>query len=179
MYFAGLNLNPHLSHMQGLEAVAWVATTGGFAYQLYKTSGTSKTAIVKSGQLKANKISTVAKVATATHGAAFFVPIVGYIFATAYNGFEQPEWLSDYPLPLELSIRDNSMVRTFAAVAFIGFSKLSGVCLGHLSSQWVVICVSYLLFARNDITHALFQLREHPRIVETGPYKYVRHPLYR
>lgn len=144
MYFAGLNLNPQLSHTQGLEVISWAAVTGGYVYQFYKYKGASKVAAIKGGKVKASQVPIVARLATTVHAAAFHIPLVGYIFATAYNGFYQPDWLSDYPLPLELSIRDNSMVRTFAAIVFTGFVKLGGVVLDHLGAQWAAIGVSCL-----------------------------------
>lgn len=139
MYFAGLNLTPQLSHTQGLEAVVWAATTGGLAYRLYKIRATNKLVVTNH---KRALIPVAAKVATAFHAASASLPVVGYIFATAYNGLEQPEWLRRRPIPIELSTRDNFIVRTVAAVAFIGFSRLSGSCLDHLGSQFAAIGVS-------------------------------------
>jgi hypothetical protein len=148
MYFAGLNI----SHNQGLEGLVWLSTTGGLAYQLYKTRLVAKLASAKGGKLKSKRIGNFATVSTVIHSTAFFAPLLGYVVSTALNGLEQPDWLVEFALPDDdVSIRDKANARTIAAVAFIGFSKLVASAYDHLGAQWAGIGVSLLHPTRNLI----------------------------
>jgi len=158
MYFAGLNIN----HNNGLEGLVWLSTAGGLGYQLYKARLVAKLASAKGGKLKTKRIGNFATVSTIIHSTAFFAPLIAYIVSTALNAFEQPDWLTEFALPDDnVSIRDKANARTIAAVAFIGLSKLAASAYDHLGAQWAGIGV-----------------RENGRVVASGPYRYIRHPMY-
>jgi len=91
-------------------------------------------------------------------------PQVIYWTTTAFNGFRQPSWMKPYALlqPPDVFGVDGEVVGRVVALlgVRIGWAILRG-SIEHLGDQY-----------------APAGIREKPRLVDTGPFEYVRHPLY-
>ncbi|KIJ60492.1 hypothetical protein HYDPIDRAFT_170138 [Hydnomerulius pinastri MD-312] len=102
------------------------------------------------------------KLITPAHNTVFMLLIIGLPIAVAVNGGKQPAWMRAWALSTpQDSVHKMTMMRGIAGVAFLGVWRSMGWILEHLGSQFHYI-------AR----------RESSKIVSTGPYAFVRHPMY-
>ncbi|KDQ25793.1 hypothetical protein PLEOSDRAFT_1113575 [Pleurotus ostreatus PC15] len=163
MYIAGLNLQ--LTHNQGVEGivVASVCATqvivAGHARSIIKAGK-------KAGNMKTMPTSLLGRLITPFHASVQMIPPLVYVATVAYNHLQQPAWMEDVAFPMEadlaLGVGGKAMIRTLASLALVLWTRYNRVVLDHLGDEWHYIGI-----------------REKPKkIVNTGPYAYVRHPLY-
>jgi len=164
MYIAGLNLP--VSCTQGLEALVVFSTIEYFWHirGVVKTIATQ--AESKGGRVRQETIPLLGRIVTPIHALAAWMPPVVYIGALVLNKFRQPEWMTRFALPDEivgvnLDPARKGVLRAAACVAGFMLRSLTDSTFQHLGEQW----------------HSLGR-RERPRVVQTGPYAWVRHPLY-
>ncbi|KAG1720344.1 hypothetical protein EDB19DRAFT_1918040 [Suillus lakei] len=160
-YIAGLTLGLP-SSSQGLEGLA-VFTT--FRYIQYIVSGVRAIAPVANaevGPIRSTPTSFIGKIVSPMHGPSIFIPPVTYIICVTFNRFAQPAWMQRMSLPddyfqheTEVGLRIAAYALTFVVLEF------SGRTFKHLGNQ----------------RHAIGR-RKKPKVVQTGPYAVVRHPLY-
>ncbi|KAN0092639.1 hypothetical protein V8E55_003423 [Tylopilus felleus] len=89
-----------------------------------------------------------------------------YVFSVAAAGFQQPLWMNALALPeVAFGIRLEGIwkntARVLACLAAIPLQSVGANVFEHLGDQY----------------HPIGR-REKPRVVQTGPYAWVRHPLY-
>ncbi|KAG1748693.1 hypothetical protein EDB19DRAFT_219369 [Suillus lakei] len=160
-YIAGLTLGPS-SSSQALEGLA-VFTT--FRYTQYVISGMRAIVPVANaevGSIRSTPTSFIGKIISPIHGLSFFISPLTYTLCVTFNRFVQPAWMQRMSLPhdyfqyeTEVGLRVAACASTFVILKFFGrVSK-------HLGNQW----------------HAIGR-REKPKVVQTGPYAVVRHPMY-
>ncbi|KDQ62294.1 hypothetical protein JAAARDRAFT_54268 [Jaapia argillacea MUCL 33604] len=163
MYIAGLRLPYDLpiTHENGVESIV-VLTTLALTFKVLRhiKVGTAK-AKAEAGEIKSMPRSPWGVRATYLHAIAAFVPTLVYTGAVALNGFAQPTWMEDFGFSQSISVGEKAGLRTIACIANLGLWKLWDGVYKHIGTQLAPIGV-----------------REKPRLVKTGPYGYVRHPIY-
>jgi len=93
----------------------------------------------------------------------YLLPLV-YWTATASNKFHQPAWMSEYALPSPPDV--------------FGFDGVTvGRTVGLLGTLAGAILTRTALKALGDQC-STFGIREKPKLVDQGPFAYVRHPIY-
>ncbi|KAG2362098.1 hypothetical protein BDR07DRAFT_1333582 [Suillus spraguei] len=106
--------------------------------------------------------SFIGKIIMPMHSLSFFVPTVTYILCVTFNRFVQPAWMQRMSLPdTYFKHEDKVGLRVAACAATFVLMRFTGRTFNHLGNQW----------------HAIGR-REKSRVVQTGPYAVVRHPLY-
>ncbi|KAF8442115.1 hypothetical protein L210DRAFT_3644282 [Boletus edulis BED1] len=120
----------------------------------------------KGRRVRPESMPLLGRIVSPIHGLAAWMPPAVYIGALVLNKLRQPEWMTRFALPDEivgvnLDPAWKSVLRAVACVAGFGLRSLADNVFQHLGEQW----------------HSLGR-REHPRVVQTGPYAWVRHPLY-
>ncbi|KAH7913393.1 hypothetical protein BJ138DRAFT_1002323 [Hygrophoropsis aurantiaca] len=162
MYIAGLSLP--FSATQSVEGLVSLATAQ-FFYNAFKTMANLKVlADAEGGAVRPQTVPTsfLAKIVSPIHGLAFFVPPLAFIVGVACNDFYQPKWMLDLSLPNDLiSSHSKVAVRVAACLAGLSYAKVMESGFKHLGDQWHVI-----------------GRREKPRVVQSGPYAIIRHPMY-
>jgi len=116
----------------------------------------------EAGAIRKLPTSFIGKVVTPVHGLVSLIPPVTYVICVTVNRFMQPSWMQRMSLPntylhqeTEVALRVAACASTFVLLRF--FKRT----FSHLGNQW----------------HGIGR-REKPRLVQTGPYAVVRHPLY-
>lgn len=188
MHFAGIV--DHFSNAPNIEPIVWVATVGTFLYtvrqaryQLVRAKSTAGN--IKEGSTGPRFWRTLAMRAQ-TGGMS--IPALIYWIATACNKFRQPRWLLDYALPSPPDVFGidgvllgraagfllllAGTVVTVRAIRTLG-DQLNGIGVSGLSSGRCCRAPDWWAYVLSAP-----QIRENPRLVDTGPYAYVRHPLY-
>ncbi|KAG2342133.1 hypothetical protein BDR05DRAFT_365196 [Suillus weaverae] len=106
--------------------------------------------------------SFVGQIVSPIQGLASFIPPLMYILCVTFNRFTQPAWMQYMSLPhnylqheTEVALRIAACASTFVLLRFIESAFT------HLGNQWHLI-----------------GRREKPKVVQTGPYAVMRHPLY-
>jgi len=160
MYFLGLHITPF--YMEGIVAVT---TFCSFVYAYNEQIAVAGVAKREGGKIKALPMDFFARIVTPIHFVGMFIVPAAYLVGTAFNGLQEPQWLAQYHLPQEwdasLGEDGKIMIRAAGIVASWASWKFMSVVFHYLGSQW----------------HYL-GLREKPKIISTGPYGWVRHPLY-
>ncbi|KAG2151358.1 hypothetical protein DEU56DRAFT_777474 [Suillus clintonianus] len=158
-YIAGLTLP---SPPQIVEGLAVFTTFRSIQYALSRVLAIAPVARAEAGVIRTTPTSFIGKVVTPIHSLSFFIPPVTYILCVTFNRFAQPAWMQRMNLPTnyfqletEIALRIAACASTFVLLRFIGR------IFTHLGNQW----------------HAIGR-REKPKVVQTGPYAVVRHPLY-
>ncbi|EGN98408.1 hypothetical protein SERLA73DRAFT_138831 [Serpula lacrymans var. lacrymans S7.3] len=150
---------------RAIESLMFATILAGFVVSFRQQGAMASQAKSEGGAIRPQSLPAtfIGKVVTPIHGAALFVPIAVYIVTLVVNGLRQPEWMMRLALPdyqLEESykvvLRITACVLSLAAWHFIGT-----VGQRHLGSQWHYI-----------------GRRENSKVVQTGPYAIVRHPMY-
>ncbi|KAH0833448.1 hypothetical protein J3R83DRAFT_12563 [Lanmaoa asiatica] len=155
------------SSSQLLELFVFLCTADHFRYGISKIGTASALAESKSGPVRPDSMPTrlstlITSFQVLTH---FLVPTI-YSFAVVNARFQQPPWMNVLALPdvvfgIEVEGMWKNTLRVLACVASIAFQRLSDDAFEHLGDQF----------------HTIGR-REKPRVVQTGPYAWVRHPLY-
>jgi len=164
-YLAGLNLS--LSPAGTVEAVAAATAAGCIASFGFSLARSAKVADAGAGPVKKMPPSRWTNPMLISQSASSAIPAIVFIGGVLANGFEQPEWLRKLSLPGDIENvhsedgRVIAAVRLLAYIASAGVAWLSAKVLDTLGANW----------------HGI-GIREKPKLVSTGPYSYVRHPLY-
>ncbi|KAI9460332.1 hypothetical protein HD554DRAFT_2197143 [Boletus coccyginus] len=164
MYIAGLNLL--VSSTQAFEAFIVFSAFDFFRYLRGIVKTIAVQAESKGGRVRAGTTPSLGRVIALIHPLAAYIPPVVYIGAVVLNKFRQPEWMTQFALPDEIAgVRLDpvwkGVLRAGACVAGLALRSLVDSAFHHLGEQW----------------HSIGR-RERPRVVQTGPYAWVRHPLY-
>ncbi|KAH0833447.1 hypothetical protein J3R83DRAFT_12562 [Lanmaoa asiatica] len=157
-----------LSSSQLLELFVFLCTADHFRYGISKIGAAFALAESKSGPVRPDSMPTRLRVALFGLLQAFItflVPMV-YSFAIVTARFQRPQWMNAFALPeviLGVNVEGTwkNTVRVLVCVAGIAMRRLSDDAFEHLGDQY----------------HPIGR-REKPRVVQTGPYAWVRHPLY-
>ncbi|KAG2352917.1 hypothetical protein BDR07DRAFT_1228994, partial [Suillus spraguei] len=119
-------------------------------------------ASAEAGSIRTSPTSFIGKIITPIHDLPFFIPPVTYILCVTFNRFVQPAWMQRMSLPdTYLKHEDKVGLRVAACAATFVLIRFTGRIFNHLGNQW----------------HAIGR-REKSRVIQTGPYAVVRHPLY-
>ncbi|KAG2070433.1 hypothetical protein BDR04DRAFT_1100135 [Suillus decipiens] len=160
MYIADLTTLP--STTQIVEGLAVFTTFQHLQYVLSLTRAIAPVASAEAGSIRTTPTSFIGKIITPIHGLSFFVPTATYILCVTFNRFAQPAWMQRMSLPDIYFTYENKVgLRVAACAATFVLMRFTGRVFKHLGNQW----------------HAIGR-REKSRVVQTGPYAVVRHPLY-
>ncbi|KIK47479.1 hypothetical protein CY34DRAFT_229206 [Suillus luteus UH-Slu-Lm8-n1] len=147
---------------QAVEGLAVFTTLRFFQYGISRTRAIAPFAKSESGAIRTSPTTFIGRAVTPIHAIASFVPPVAYVLCVAGNMFTQPAWMQRMSLSndyfqqeTKVALRIAACASTFVLLRFVGRT------FAHLGNQW----------------HAIGR-REKPRVVQTGPYAVVRHPLY-
>ncbi|KAG2342129.1 hypothetical protein BDR05DRAFT_886755 [Suillus weaverae] len=158
-YIAGLTLPVP---PQAVEGLAVFTTLRFFQYGISRTRTIAPIANAESGAIRTTPTTFIGKAVTPIHALASFISPVAYILCVTGNLFTQPAWMQRMSLPndyfqheTKVALRIAACASTFVLLRFVGRTFT------HLGNQW----------------HTIGR-REKPRLVQTGPYAVVRHPLY-
>ncbi|KAF9223285.1 hypothetical protein BS17DRAFT_781622 [Gyrodon lividus] len=164
MYIAGLNLPIPISSSQGLEALVVLTTTDYFRYVITETNSIAVRSESKGGHIRQESMPTsfLGRIISPIHGLAFLLPPAVYVGGVVLNGFRQPDWMAKFALSGNvMGLEWRNALRLVACSATLSLRRITARAFDHLGEQWHVI-----------------GRREKPRVVQTGPYALVRHPLY-
>ncbi|KAG1872336.1 hypothetical protein DFJ58DRAFT_652009 [Suillus subalutaceus] len=147
---------------QVVEGLAVLTTLRFFQYGISRTRAIALIAKAESGAIRSTPTTFIGKAVTPIHALASFIPSVTYVLCVTGNLFTQPAWMQRMSLPDDYFQHETKAVLRIAACAstFV-LLRFVGRAFTHLGNQW----------------HAVGR-REKPRVVQTGPYAVVRHPLY-
>ncbi|KAG0704284.1 hypothetical protein DFH29DRAFT_912740 [Suillus ampliporus] len=159
-YIAGLAIPPSTQAVEGLA----VLTTFSFIYNVIsRTRAIAPVAEAEAGPVRTMPSSFIAKIVSPIHALAGFAPPATYMLCVTFNRFTQPAWMQRMGLPNNYMTQDTKVaLRVAACASTILLLRFIGITFTHLGNQW----------------HAIGR-REKPKVVQTGPYAVVRHPLYR
>ncbi|KAG1745841.1 uncharacterized protein EDB91DRAFT_126497 [Suillus paluster] len=159
-YIAGLALNP--PPPQAIDGLAVLTTLKFMHYCISTNLAIAPVAKAEAGSIRTMPSSFIGKVVTHIHAIATFIPPVTYVLCVTFNRFTQPAWMQRMSLPNNYMTHDSGVVlRVAACASTVLFLRFIGLTSKHLGNQW----------------HAIGR-REKPKVVQTGPYAVVRHPLY-
>ncbi|KIJ64445.1 hypothetical protein HYDPIDRAFT_90192 [Hydnomerulius pinastri MD-312] len=162
MYIAGLNLPISLS--QGVEALVTLTTIDFFRYVMGRMRAVKVSSDEKGGRIRPETMPTsfLGRVISPIHGLATFVPPVAFILGVTLNSFKQPDWMLKMALPDDIVQPEvKTALRLATCVASLAMKIVMDRTFNTLGEQWHVI-----------------GRREKPRVVQSGPYAVVRHPMY-
>ncbi|KIJ12322.1 hypothetical protein PAXINDRAFT_177193 [Paxillus involutus ATCC 200175] len=124
----------------------------------------SANAETKGGRIRPESMPTsfLARIVTPIQLFATFLPPMVYVCAVVLNGFQQPVWMAKLALSEEVvGLEWKDALRVLACSANFVLWEITDSVFDHLAEQW----------------HAAGR-REKSRVVQTGPYAFVRHPLF-
>ncbi|KAG1745836.1 uncharacterized protein EDB91DRAFT_1049711 [Suillus paluster] len=160
-YIAGLALNP--PPPQAVEGLAVLTTLKFMHYAISTTRAIAPVAEAEAGSIRTMPSSFISKVVSPIHGIASFISPVTYMLCVTFNRFTQPAWMQRMSLPNSYMTHDSEVVlRVAACASTVLLLRFIALTFKHLGNQW----------------HADRGAREKPKVVQTGPYAVVRHPLY-
>ncbi|KAG9074926.1 hypothetical protein FS749_013466 [Ceratobasidium sp. UAMH 11750] len=155
-YIAGLGL----TESQTLNGLAWASTIGMF-YLTWPGSDFQQKVEREAGKAVHMPPGKSAQIVSMTHGMALFLPAGAFLFSLPPNRFEMPGWLLKTALPPPSEEMLYYGLRLGGCAGVLGVGATMVWTFKHLGSQWNYIGV-----------------RERPKLVKTGPYAIVRHPMY-
>ncbi|QRV98070.1 methylene-fatty-acyl-phospholipid synthase [Ceratobasidium sp. AG-Ba] len=157
-YIAGLNLP--FSNAQLLNGLACGATVGAFYFAL-PTSAVREAADREAGKIAHMPPGRQGEIITLTHTLGLLGPALVFTIGLPLNRFETPDWLLRFTLPPASSSNAYYGLRFAGVVGALGCGAGIAWTTKALAAQWHFIGV-----------------RERPKLVKTGPYAIVRHPMY-
>ncbi|TRM66756.1 hypothetical protein BD626DRAFT_163700 [Schizophyllum amplum] len=165
-YFRGIYLPTYISHNQGMEGTMALATVYFLCYTGRKQALTLKKAEKEAGPITGLPTTLPGKIVSPALTTALLSPSVMYLAGVLTNSFYVPSWLENasFPMSLDLAVGvgGKSALRTIAALAHVALAHIGiGSSMRALGAHFHYIGA-----------------REKGRVVSTGPYAYVRHPLY-
>ncbi|KAL1743801.1 hypothetical protein HDZ31DRAFT_74626 [Schizophyllum fasciatum] len=165
-YFRGIYLPRYISHNQGMEGIAALATVYFLTYTVRVQIPALKKADKEAGPVTILPKTLPGKIASPLFTACGFLPSTAYVIGVVSNNFFLPSWLEDLSFPisfdLAVGVGGKSALRTVAA--------LMHVALAHFGVGRAIRALGVQL-------HNI-GVREKGRVVSTGPYAVIRHPLY-
>jgi hypothetical protein len=145
MYVAGIM--DHFSSAPRMELFVWSSTMGWFVLSGFRTYNQVKRSRSTAGRIKPGSTGPGfwTNLALFGQGVGFFVPPLIYGTTTAYNNFQQPEWMTAYALPSPPDVVgvDGVIVgRTAGLLVFLAASIFGRIALKVLGDQYHPIGVS-------------------------------------
>lgn len=142
----------HLSDTRAtMELVIWVWTVSGVVPSVFGLRRQLKNAKSRAGSIKPG--STGPRIWTGllllSQFCGFFLPQLVYWTATGYNGFRQPEWMTEHALPSPpyvLGVDGMVVGRAVGLMAMLAGKALAGTAMKALGDQYSPIGVSALFF---------------------------------
>ncbi|KAB5593463.1 hypothetical protein CTheo_3097 [Ceratobasidium theobromae] len=156
-YIAGLDLP--FTGSQAFNGLAWTTAAWAF-YRGWPGLGMKNKVEAKAGKAVHMPPGRRGELITALHGIPLLLPGATFLISLPLNNFETPDWLSQFALP-PVSPDVYCGTRVGASLGILVSGMLVGAAFKHLGAQWNYIGV-----------------RERPELINTGPYRYVRHPMY-
>ena len=183
MYFAGIM--DHFSDAPKMELIVWGSTLAIRAWGASGFRSQIKNARSTAGDIKPGSTGPRIWTTLALFGqfCGSLPPSLVYLIVTAYNGFRQPQWMAEYALPSPpdvFGVDGITVGRAAGILVHLAGTSLARAALKTLGDQYHAIGVSpYLLVDYRPTAYTLgLQIREKPRLVDHGPFAYVRHPIY-
>ena len=141
----------HFSDAPKMELIVWGSTMAIFMSGVQGARSQLKTASSKSGNVKSGSTGPLiwTSLAFVGHSAGLYLLPIVYWSATASNGLRQPEWMTEYALPLPPDIFgvDGVIVgRTVGLLGVLVGAMLSGSAVKALGDQFCRFGVSASLF---------------------------------
>ncbi|KAF9644425.1 hypothetical protein BDM02DRAFT_3121957 [Thelephora ganbajun] len=164
MYFAGIM--DHFSDAPKMELIVWGSIVGIITTGAFRTRQQFKRARLKNGDVKPGSTGPRLWSTLAMSGqvSGLILPAVIYCAVIAYNKFHQPEWMREYALPSPPDVFGVDGVVVGRTVGLLAL--LTGTTLGRNAVK-----------ALGDQFHGI-GVRERSKLVDSGPFAYVRHPIY-
>jgi protein-S-isoprenylcysteine O-methyltransferase Ste14 len=160
-YIAGLT-GALPSSTQTIEGIAVFTTLRYFQFVMSRVRAIAPVAEAEAGSIRTTPSSFIGKIISPIHALSIFIPPVTYILCVPFNRFVQPAWMQRMSLPNTYFKHESQVgLRVAACAATFLLIRFSGRIFTHLGNQW----------------HPIGR-REKPRVVQTGPYAVVRHPIY-
>ncbi|KAG6372205.1 hypothetical protein JVT61DRAFT_7998 [Boletus reticuloceps] len=160
MYIAGLNLP--LS--QWPEVLVVLSTADYFRYIITRVKQLAVISESRGGRIRPDSMPStfLGRFITPIQDIAIFIPPLVYVGALTLNRFQQPEWMARFAFSTEMiDATQRNALSVVACAASFALRSFLDSAFKHLGDQW----------------HAIGR-REKPRVVKTGPYAWVRHPVY-
>ncbi|QRW12750.1 isoprenylcysteine carboxyl methyltransferase [Ceratobasidium sp. AG-Ba] len=160
-YIAGLGI-PTFTEIQTMNGVAVVAL--GFSFYLSWPGSEFKAKVEREAGKPVKMepgLTRRAMAVTGVHALGLFVPALTFLVALPVNQFVMPKWLARADLPWTPSPNVYYAVRAAGCVGAISLGALMVSVFNTLGSQWNFLGV-----------------RERPKLVNSGVYSLVRHPMY-
>jgi protein-S-isoprenylcysteine O-methyltransferase Ste14 len=159
-YIAGLT-GALPSSIQTIEGIAVFTTLRYFQFVISRMRAIAPVAEAEAGSIRTTPSSFIGKIIIPIQGLSS-IPSVTYILCVPFNRFVQPAWMQRMSLPNTYFKHESQVgLRVAACAATFLLIRFSGYIFTYLGNQW----------------HAIGR-REKPRVVQTGPYAVVRHPIY-
>jgi protein-S-isoprenylcysteine O-methyltransferase Ste14 len=180
-YIAGLTIQ---IPPQAVEGLAVFTTLRFIQYSVSRARALAAVAKAESGAIRTRPTTFIGRIVTPIHLVTSSISSMTYVLCIAGNMFKQPAWMqcmslsNDYfQQETKVALRIAACASTFVLLRFVGRTFT------HLGNQWHVIGVRTFLTKYSWVEDmykltAPQQRREKPRVVQTGPYAVVRHPLY-
>ncbi|KAF5344248.1 hypothetical protein D9758_012356 [Tetrapyrgos nigripes] len=159
-YLAGINL----AHTEGIEAIVVGSTLASFWVVVARQRQYYSMSDAQGGRITSSPASILGRLVTPFHAITVASVPLSYLAAVLFNRLEQPRWLQETGLlsgGLTIEDEDKALIRTLAAVGVVAITLFHDVSVRTLGKQMHYIGV-----------------REKAQVVTTGPYAYVRHPIY-
>ncbi|KAG9073736.1 hypothetical protein FRC06_011180 [Ceratobasidium sp. 370] len=157
-YIAGLNLP--FTGTQVLNGLACTSTLGIF-YIALPSSELKQKAEKEGGRVVHTTSGSQGLLITVAHSLGLLGPATLFLLGLPLNHFEMPDWLSRFTLPPAASPEVYYGLRVAGVIGSLGLASGIAWTVRSLGSQWHYIGV-----------------RERPKLIKTGPYALVRHPMY-
>ena len=147
MYVAGIM--DHFSNAPRMELIVWGSTVGIITASVFRVHCQVKRS--KAGKIKPGSTGPRLKTSLAILGqlGGFSVPLLVYWTTTAYNKFQQPEWMTEYALPSPpdfFGVDGITAGRTAGLLMFFAGAILARAAVKALGDQFYVIGVSDPIF---------------------------------